>query len=98
MQCCGEKPSTSSGKTVSFGKCNRRFQKPIPLSLFNDSIDFVQQIHWFCLTIPMESYTETVGFLEVKSRFAAENLAFSVNATACERRATSHLSVLNYLF
>jgi len=48
--------------SVSLSKQNRRFQETMPLISFNDSIEIVRQFHWFCLTISMESFTETGGF------------------------------------
>jgi len=36
---------------------------------FNDSIDFVQQIHWFCSTIPMDLFPPSAAFASPIRRF-----------------------------
>ena len=46
----------------AFNERNRRFQETNPLISLNDSIDFVQQIHWNCSTIPLVLFLQSAIF------------------------------------
>ena len=78
---------------VSFSEQNRQFQGTNPLISFDDSIDFVQQIHWNCSTIPLVLFRHSAAFPSPVHRFRRFILAFSPAVTIVRTgQARKHLS------
>ncbi len=53
-----------------------QFQQAKPPVFVNESIGFVQRFHWFCSTIPMDSFNNSIGFVSWKRRFCCFHPAF----------------------
>jgi len=56
-------------KNARKNKQNRQFRETIPLKSLNNSIDFVQQFHWFRRTIPLVLFRQTAAFAAPIRRF-----------------------------
>ena len=64
--------SVSERQTAAFRKRFHWFRSTIPLVLLNNSIDFVQQIHWLCFVKLPFSLVPTVVFNDSFCRFSIE--------------------------
>ena len=53
------------------------FQQTKPPFSRNKSIDFVQQFHWFCSTIPLTLFDDSIGIVYRNCRFSCFHPSFS---------------------
>jgi len=60
------------------------------LDLLSDSIDFVQQIHWFCSTISMDLFRQTAAFDVAIRHFHRLFLAVFICELGQDRPLFSH--------
>jgi hypothetical protein len=74
------------GHSVNRVQRNCRIRETIPLISFDDSIDFVQQFHWFRSTIPLTLFPEIAKMASAIQRFSPlilQLLPNHIEAMAC---------------